>query len=110
MALSALVAIGCSSDNDNNGVVINGPELFDAQTIAMVAARTPEFDAGQIEILTADEAPATVAKLPATGSDILAKTDGTNMYENWLINSQSTVKKRGPTPPISYLLAPPKRT
>jgi len=99
-----LGAAGCSSDGDNNPDTDNnadgienadndanspdapdengtGPDGSSGPVFAFVSGATPTFDAGQIERLSLADSITSSGTYPATLSDIIVQTDGTDVYQ-----------------------------
>ncbi len=78
LAIGLLSLAACSSsDSDNDGSGNNAS----AGGFAFVSGATPSFDAGQIERLAINDTVEAAGTYPATLSDIVVRTDGTDVYQ-----------------------------
>ncbi len=87
IVLSVLFAVGCSSNDDDGANAGDPADPGNGDETAMVllpdgvsvfiSARTPSFDAGQIEQISLEGS----AVFPATSSDIRVATDGSDVYQ-----------------------------
>lgn len=76
LAAGILSLAACSSNGDSE----NG-DNSSAAGFAFVSGATPSFDAGQIERLTLGDTIVSSGSYPATLSDIVVRTDGTDVYQ-----------------------------
>jgi len=76
MATSMLVLTACSSSNNSSGSNQSGVVGY-----AFVSGQTPTFDAGQIERISIGDQVVADATYPGSESDIVVRTDGTNVYQ-----------------------------
>ena len=89
--VSALFLSACSSsDDDSDG--ITDPVAGDEVAFAFVSGQTPTFDAGQIERFSIGDEIEASGAFPATLSDIVVRTDGTNVYQVGRFNIDSITR------------------
>jgi len=74
---------GTDADNDSDSELSDGSDTDGGELVsyAFVSGATPTFDAGQIERLTLGETIASSGTYPATFSDIVVRTDDTDVYQ-----------------------------
>lgn len=85
-ALLVLSLAACSSSDDDSEGTANGDNTDttisgNGVNFAFVSGATPTFDAGQIERLTITESVEASGNFPAAASDIVVRTDGTDVYQ-----------------------------
>jgi len=107
-SLSILTACSSSDDDDSAGIDdvpsstdgtdTDGADGADGDapgasaTFALVSGATPTFDAGQIEQFTIGEEITASGSYPATLSDIVVRTDGTDVYQVGRFNIDSITR------------------
>ena len=101
LAASLSVLTACSSSDDDDSAAIDDvPELTDPDgdpadataAFALVSGATPTFDAGQIEQFTIGDEITATGSYPATLSDIVVRTDGTDVYQVGRFNIDSITR------------------
>lgn len=88
LTIATLSACSSSNDDSDDGDQNGG----DNASYAFVSGATPTFDAGQIERLTLGDNIASSGTYPATLSDIVVRTDNTDVYQVGRLNIDSITR------------------